>query len=432
MLVGSSRCLEKRSSAKFANVTSRIGFFREERLALRHEAYNASLYNLLSRQVSQSYPASHSSGKSVQVNERLEDTAPSPLQGVGYHLAVRHQIDGLDQARTPGITLNNEIGARSQLGAEATETLGDRIGNLSDLSNGRFKDVLHLLRQIQTNTSSRQDIKTIDPTYRNGLFYSEAPVTQSKPARDDSLMASIGRLCSLNSKNFQSCLDDKALTAIEGLEAILDAVLKTSLHAGFRESTENGNRIDERQSCAKINPDFDTECWYATKRIRGLLSVSQSIETNAAGPKFRRSSASEKPVKSIAKSKSYAVDGCTVSLSFSKRAHAEHKLHEPRRRPCTESISELFEATISILPLGNPHSTKVSVSFVQRATRKGCEIRNSCLQFCSVVSEESAALVSVRTGDLAGLIGLLEAGGASMTDCDSEGRSLLNVNSTCS
>ena len=405
-------------------MSSRIGFRRDERLALHHQAYSASLCKIVSRQTSPSSPSSNVYTAPLQRFERLEATTTPAYRDCGSPVAS--QIGELAQTLGLSHTLTETT---SQKSIEATNVLGEKIDSLSELSKGQFQDILHLLRRMQKTTMSLHNNRATISDCQGVGFESEIPVIAR--VRDDALIYSMKRLCDLKSNILQSCLSSEAFTAIEDLETILDAILRTSHYPNAKESRKSQDHTDEHHSGSEFNLDFDRQCWCATKRFRGLISASQSLEIEGPNSSRLRLSTTEKPSNFIAKGKSYELDGATVSVSFSKCTQVRHK---PQELPGSHSTSasELFEATISVLPVENPQKTKVSVSIVQQATTRGCKIRNPYVTFWSVVSDESAVLEAVRTGDFSGLIGLLEANEASMTDCDSEGRSLLNVSGACS
>lgn len=100
------------------------------------------------------------------------------------------------------------------------------------------------------------------------------------------------------------------------------------------------------------------------------------------------------------------------------------------RKPDQE-VEDVFEGTVSFISKRTDWRTKISASFIQRLTRDGFFSLSPRLSFCAIIPDHSEIFALVENGDLKGIINLLQQGKASQSDCDSEGRTLLNVRKSC-
>lgn len=90
-------------------------------------------------------------------------------------------------------------------------------------------------------------------------------------------------------------------------------------------------------------------------------------------------------------------------------------------------LVNIFEGTVNLIPNETISKTKISTSFWQKCTENGYFSLKPTLSFCAIIPENSHIFTLVREGDLEGLIRHVQQGHASLTDCDPEGRTLLNV-----
>lgn len=87
----------------------------------------------------------------------------------------------------------------------------------------------------------------------------------------------------------------------------------------------------------------------------------------------------------------------------------------------------VFEGTVSLIPERDISCTKISTSFLQKWTEDCHFSLKPTLSFCAIIPDNSRIFVLAREGDLKGMINHIQQGHASLTDCDSRGRTLLNV-----
>ena len=92
-----------------------------------------------------------------------------------------------------------------------------------------------------------------------------------------------------------------------------------------------------------------------------------------------------------------------------------------------QKVENVFEGMISLIPQKYISRTKFSTSFLQKWTEDGYFSLKPALSFCAIVPDNSHIFTLTREGDLEGMIKHIQQGYASLTDCDSRGRTLLNV-----
>ena len=110
----------------------------------------------------------------------------------------------------------------------------------------------------------------------------------------------------------------------------------------------------------------------------------------------------------------------TISDNSSTRTTAKQK--EPIGK-----ILEAVQGNVTLLARASIRPTKISASFEQRITSLGFDSPHPRLSFHPIVPCGADIFTAVKQGDIDWMLELLNTGKASLRDCDSEGRSLLNV-----
>ena len=95
-----------------------------------------------------------------------------------------------------------------------------------------------------------------------------------------------------------------------------------------------------------------------------------------------------------------------------------------------DSLEDYFLGKVTYIPDPSTFRTVMSLSFVQKRHIQRAHLLNFNISFRNMVPDESAVFQFIQVGDLDVLIGLFIKGLASLSDCDTKGRSLLNVSST--
>ena len=92
-----------------------------------------------------------------------------------------------------------------------------------------------------------------------------------------------------------------------------------------------------------------------------------------------------------------------------------------------EVATAAFAGTITLLPKTKRKKLKIRAFFSQYMMKNGTFSFAPTLSFHAVIPDDSPVFRLVEDGDLEGLKQMLQDGLASVTDCDTRGRSLLAV-----
>lgn len=92
-----------------------------------------------------------------------------------------------------------------------------------------------------------------------------------------------------------------------------------------------------------------------------------------------------------------------------------------------QQVENVFEGTISLIPERGISRIKLSTAFLQKWTKHGYFSPQPTLSFCAIIPDDSRIFTLTSEGDLEGMINHIQQGHASLTDCDSKGRTLLNA-----
>lgn len=90
-------------------------------------------------------------------------------------------------------------------------------------------------------------------------------------------------------------------------------------------------------------------------------------------------------------------------------------------------VTEAFAGTLTLLPQTTTKRMKVRAFFTQKVMRSGAFSFSPVLSFHAIIPDDSEVFRLVEGGDIEGLTKLLQRRSASLTDCDTKGRSLLGV-----
>ena len=94
----------------------------------------------------------------------------------------------------------------------------------------------------------------------------------------------------------------------------------------------------------------------------------------------------------------------------------------------TESAEEAFAAKLLITPISGPISNfQIVIDVASKTYHDRTIYFTPMLTFRAVIPDDSEVFLVVRGGSVRKLKKLLDSGTASLGDCDSKGRSLLNV-----
>ena len=297
------------------------------------------------------------------------------------------------------------------LGAhKLTEEFATRLDKLQSMSKDQHDSIIDRLRRIELQGSVTPVIINSSPS--NNIVSTDDPDVQPNEASQggSTLSAAIGRLCNLASSTAQVCYSQDAEDIIDDLGCVLDAILHPDA-----ETTDVTPGARKR----KWSNEDECQSFYRNiKRVRGLLSSSYAIElvgTNTAG-----SARDSNRRQEVSKRSTEIFDMIDCTAVVSLRAGSYNGI-ERRRKQGT------LRGSISILPRQSTKQAKISAYFLQRLTGSGFHSLNPMLSFHPIVPDNAEIFDAVKTGDVDMILKLFNADKASLRDCDSEGRSLLNV-----
>jgi cell division septum initiation protein DivIVA len=317
------------------------------------------------------------------------------------------------------------------------DQLPAKLDTLTNASSQQHDEIIHLLREIQQQTHSQKSLDQ-NTTKLSRKKYSEvvddlpddlqhlaeascmpeeidttqAPI-ESKPrtTTESGLSDYIDRLCLLSFSKRGTVASEEAEAIIEDLESLLIEVMRTNQIA--KDFYQQGTK---RKATDVTNGICSPE--RAIKRARRALANSGSFEIGQVAP--RRASAQRTGLKiSYQGSRSYDVQQGALAISYAARSSSN--VQSP------EGCVETLDGTLSLLMPHQPHCIKLNVWFSQKRRGRQFDILPSTISFQSVRPDQSIVFKIAASGCVEKLVELFEAGMASLSDCDSEGRSLLNV-----
>lgn len=314
----------------------------------------------------------------------------------------------------------------NQASSQAANQISAKLESLSQVSQAQSETIIQLLRQIQQQNSSQH---VEEPTAASTETPRDAPAqacsfNHHRHVEGD-ITDTIDRLCLLASKKPQTVSSDEAQSVIEDLESILNIVVTREEEAVCLQESSGKRKRDQH-----IDPPVSSsekQYWRDAKRVRSILSATQSIVINEKRKSGGRMPSVKGRTASRFESREYRTEFGTIRVNYI----AKQAVQVPESR-CQESnspeVTEIFLGSFSLLPANNnKHQTKISASFCQSIMNEGYSILHPLMSFCSVIPNNSPVFEVVRTGDVGALIELFSTGAAAPTDCDTEGRSLLNV-----
>lgn len=114
---------------------------------------------------------------------------------------------------------------------------------------------------------------------------------------------------------------------------------------------------------------------------------------------------------------------CSRTRFLKNELCADGHKHEPNG----EREEEAFEGIVTFLPTTSTSRTMITASFVQNVAKGRHYALPPTISFHAMIPDDSEVFRVCEKGELRELISLLNDGSASLTDCDTKGRSLLNV-----
>ncbi|KAI9873346.1 MAG: hypothetical protein M1830_000510 [Pleopsidium flavum] len=306
---------------------------------------------------------------------------------------------------------------------KTSRTLEDtsaKLEGLSAASHNQLETITDLLRQIQL----KQCPGRVES--QHGITRDASPQFSRKEVDevfDDKIFGCIHRLCSLASSKPQVIAWKEAQSIIDDLETILKLTEK-------RESSKIvPSNAKRKRHGAGVEWDVGVnQPCHDLKRVRRTISAAHSVALATGILPFQDQEISKNESRRRAQCHIYdAKCGSIVITYATKPGHNNSSGTDDKDRPGPEKVIEVFEGTVSLVPLKDTQKTKFCVAFYQKVTNAGLCVLNPSLSFPSMVPFNSEIFYIVKVGDVHKLKELLNEGAASLTDCDPEGRSLPHV-----
>ena len=342
-------------------------------------------------------------------------------------------------------------------GQQAAESLEERLNDLAGMSTRQHETIMEKLARIQYQVEERKastvpipDMFTPKVSISDNSREEKARNYTEENQAGNELSESIDRLCGLATKPRTTAYSDQAQQIIADLENILclvstKAKLPEPLEARKRKQEQLADREPAEVSrYSKQSLDL--------KRLQGLLISSPCISVNEQGRSvtelFKLSSfvdlfgiasfdaniTSENRRYRRTTFQKYDTNVGAVFVQVKKRrlmGNADHSENNILIIKPDQEVEDIFEGTVNFITKRTDRQTKISTSFLQRVTKEGFFSLKPRLSFCAIIPDNSEIFALVESGDLKGIINHLQQRIASLSDCDPEGRTLLNVRKHC-
>ena len=287
-----------------------------------------------------------------------------------------------------------------------------KINTLQEMSTGQSETMVDLLRQIYG---------CLKPDLSGATSADCKPSTEAQDStvkREEELSAAIDRLCSLASDTATAYHSDEAENIIEDLEHVLTALMDHDTEKSNKDSTSRKRKRPVEDGLPNMSREI--------KKLRGMLTASRAIEIDESSAATGHS-AQQKTIGMRHSTNVYYLTECTAVVSIKTGTYSKSMLASSTQPESAQNVLSVLQGNISILPRHCIKPKKISASFIQRITSSGFNSLHPKLSFRPIVPYDAHILEAVKTGDTDWMLELLHTGKASLHDCDSEGRSLLNV-----
>lgn len=342
-------------------------------------------------------------------------------------------------------------------GQQAAESLEERLNVLAAMSTRQHETIMDNLARIQNqveegkaSTVPTPEMFTPKVAMSDNSREEKADNNTEDSQAGNGLSESIDRLCSLATKPRATAYSDQAQQIIADLEKILCLV---SMEAKSPAPLESRKRKQDQQA----GLEFAELSRYPKqsldlKKLQGLLISSPYISINEQGQlvtelfklssfidpfhiaSFDTSITSENRRYRKTTFQNYDTTVGSAFVHIKKRRLRENSDHGQNNtvniKP-DEEVEEIFEGRIDFIPKRTNRQIRISASFMQRVAKDGFFSLKPRLSFCAVIPYNSEIFDLVSCGDLKGIIDHIQQGKASLSDCDPEGRTLLNVRKHC-
>ncbi|KAI9722050.1 MAG: hypothetical protein M1812_002010 [Candelaria pacifica] len=317
--------------------------------------------------------------------------------------------------------------ASSQSTFQALEGVSDKLRDLAGLSteqtttlNSTLNSILELLQRQPPVKSGQETAEAVSHEDIDDLGNVKMRGKPHETLEDDGLQDALDRLCQFAKEEEKTLYSADAESIIRDIEQMLAFLLKAD---------DRGNPVHckrKRQEGADesvSSEDRDLQYRYEVKRIKGLLDASYGVAINERVPQASTAVAAKSKIKN-ATHRRRARDGTFIFRTRRRvldvaATQGNHEIHNENDE------LETLEASINFVPDAS-QTNQITVFFQQKLLHDGSLLKNPILSVSAFLPDNSEVFLLIEDGNLTELTKKLSLRQASLTDRDSEGRSLLN------
>lgn len=329
---------------------------------------------------------------------------------------------------------NNDLLEQLENGLSGVES---GLTSLAGMSMAQYETMMEKLAQIQEELKASavhaHDMFTPKVSSPDNSKEEKAENHTDDDHASNELSESIDRLCGLATKPRTTACSDDAQQIITDLEKILSLISREAKSPGTRETRKRKQDQLADLESAEVSRYSKRGLRLDLKRLQGLLTSSPRISVNEQAS-FDTKTGSENRRHRKAAFQKYATTIGAISVQVKTRRllkNANQIETNVLTGKSDQEVEDIFEGTVSFIPKKPDWRTKISTSFFQRSTKDGFFSFSPRLSFCAIIPDSSEIFALVSRGDLKGIINHLQQGKASLSDCDSKGRTLLNYALYC-
>ncbi|MCJ1377452.1 hypothetical protein MMC17_000547 [Xylographa soralifera] len=339
---------------------------------------------------------------------------------------VRHE-DAKQRVQEQIGTLNTNI---KHSGRKILDSIGEQLAAVTTMSTQQSKSIERLLSQLQqimpttacrhaTGVRKRHDDTRPEASSthesKSSLNEDEQMNVDAERNTHVEVLESICRLNRLASEKQRTSFSKEAQDVIEDIERLFDL--------GDLQVRPSAQVLGKRKRAPKESDLIDNHWLDGLIKSRNLLRACSSIALNQSVTTLQKQALQKYNVQRRYKSYSTSLGTVCQHIGLRRNRQQFYTTDEDEEQDTTV---EIFIASMTFIPKDARFGYKISSSFLQILTAKESLSCIPTLSFCRMVANDSEVFSLVEKGDLAGLFRLLQDGQATLTDCDEEGRSLLN------
>ncbi|KAL8667126.1 MAG: hypothetical protein Q9168_007345 [Polycauliona sp. 1 TL-2023] len=301
-----------------------------------------------------------------------------------------------------------------QLGSEPIVARLDRTDAMSETQT---HTIVELLRQI--HGCLKIDATVASPTINQSDAKLQNPLhDMTSNCEERGLSAAIERLCRFASNTTTVYDAGEAEEIFDDLEHIINSLLNYN--------ARNAEPCQSNRKRKRSADDRDLDVQHEMKKVRGLLTASRAVQVTGSGPARQNVNHQGRRLRTKHSMEVYEMADCTAMVSVRTGMYGSNILMPGVEAIPVRNEHGLFQAHISLLPRQNTRVTKISAFFTQQITDSGFSSPFPGVVFHPIIPDNAEIFKAVMKGDVDWMLELFDAGKASLHDCDSEGRSLLN------